>query len=185
MTSDAHRTAPPHLGAGAPFFGYYGINVWDRSGRCHLALETDFHRRPPAPEDRARVGLVDADDGSFTKLAETGAFNLQQGSMLHWIDAGHGEELTCNTWQDGRVVSHARALHGGATRTLEAPVAAVTADGRAALGLNYARMYHCRSVVGYANDTDPATLPIAPETTACTASTWPPGAPTSWSPTPR
>ena len=35
--------------------------------------------------------------------------------------------------------------------------------GRAALGLNYARMYHCRSVVGYANDRDPATLPIAPE----------------------
>ena len=159
------RIEPRRLTSGPAhhFFGYYGINVWDRSGRCHLALETDFHRRPPAPEDRARVGLVDADSGSFTALAETGAFNLQQGSMLHWIDASHGEELTYNTWQDGRVVSHARALHGGATRTLEAPVAAVTADGRAALGLNYARMYHCRSVVGYANDTDPATLPIAPE----------------------
>ena len=145
------------------FFGYYGINAWDRSGRHHLALETDFHRRPPTPEDRARVGLVDADSGSFTALAETGAFNLQQGSMLHWIDAGRGEELTYNTWQGERVVSHARALHGGATRTLEAPVAAVTGAGRAALGLNYARMYHCRSVVGYANDRDPATLPIAPE----------------------
>ena len=145
------------------FFGYYGINAWHRSGRHHLALETDFHHRPPAPEDRARVGLVDADSGSFTALAETGAFNLQQGSMLHWIDAGHGEELTYNTWQDERVVSHARALDGGAARTLEAPVAAVTGDGRAALGLNYARMYHCRSVVGYANDRDPATLPIAPE----------------------
>ena len=106
---------------------------------------------------------MDAENGSFTALAETGAFNLQQGSMLHWIDAGHGEELTYNTWQGERVVSHARALQGGATRTLEAPVAAVTGDGRAALGLNYARMYHCRSVVGYANDRDPATLPIAPE----------------------
>ena len=145
------------------FFGYYGINAWDRTGRHHLALETDFHRRPPAPEDRAPVGLVDAENGSFTALAETGAFNLQQGSMLHWIDAGRGEELTYNTWQGGRVVSHARALQGGATRTLEAPVAAVTGDGRAALGLNYARMYHCRSVVGYANHRDPATLPIAPE----------------------
>ena len=159
------RIEPRRLTSGPAhhFFGYYGINVWDRSGRRHLALETDFHRRPPVPEDRARVGLVDAEDGSFTKLTETGAFNLQQGSMLHWIEAGRGEELTCNTWQDGRVVSHARALHGGATRTLEAPVAAVTTDGRAALGLNYSRMYHCRSVVGYANDTDPATLPIAPE----------------------
>ena len=95
------------------FFGYYGISVWDRSGRRHLALETDFHRRPPVPEDRARVGLVDAEDCSFTALAATGAFNLQQGSMLHWIDAGHGEELTYNTWRGGRVVSQARALLGG------------------------------------------------------------------------
>ena len=58
--------------------------------------------------------MVDAEDGSFTALAETGVFNLQQGSMLHWIDAGHGEELTWNTWQDGWVVSHARALPGEA-----------------------------------------------------------------------
>ena len=145
------------------FFGYYGINVWDRSGRYHLALETDFHRRPPGPEDRARVGLVDAETGAFAAVAETGAFNLQQGSMMHWIDAGRGEELTYNAWQGRRVVSHARELTTGATRTLEAPVAAVSADGRQALGLNYARMYHCRSVVGYANETDPATLAVAPE----------------------
>ena len=159
------RIEPRRLTSGPAhhLFGYYGINVWDRSGRCHLALETDFHRRPPMPSDRARVGFVDGESGAFTALAETGAFNLQQGSMLHWIDAGHGEELTYNVWQGGRVVSHARALDGGAARTLEAPVAAVTGDGRAALGLNYARMYHCRSVVGYANDRDPATLPIAPE----------------------
>ena len=57
----------------------------------------------------------------------------------------------------------ARTLHGGDTRTLEAPVAAVTGDGRAALALNHARVYHCRSVVGYANDLDPTTPPIASE----------------------
>ena len=145
------------------FFGYYGINVWDRSGRHHLALESDFHRRPPTPADRARVGLVDLESGAFERIAETGAFNLQQGSMLHWIDAGRGEELTYNAWQGPRVVSHALHRATGATRTLQAPVAAVTADGRQALGLNYARMYHCRSVVGYANEQDPASLVLAPE----------------------
>lgn len=46
------RIEPRRLTSGPAhhFFGYYGINVWDRSGRCHLALETDFHRRPPAPD---------------------------------------------------------------------------------------------------------------------------------------
>ena len=146
------------------FFGYYGINPWDRSGRYHLALETDFHRRPPAPADRARVGLVDAAaSGAFEPLAETAAFNLQQGSMLHWIDAGRGEELTYNAWQGQRVVAHALQRGSGAGRVLQAAVAAVSPDGRQALGLNYARMYHCRSVVGYANDHDPAALGVAPE----------------------
>lgn len=79
------------------FFGYYGINAWDRGGRFHLALETDFHRRPPTPADRARVGLVDAAGGAFESLAETAAFNLQQGSMLHWIDAGRGETSPAST----------------------------------------------------------------------------------------
>ena len=31
------------------------------------------------------------------------------------------------------------------------------------MGLNYARMYHCRSVVGYANEMDPERLPLAPQ----------------------
>lgn len=145
------------------FFGYYGINAWDRGGRFHLALESDFHRRPPTPADRARVGLVDAAGGAFESLAETAAFNLQQGSMLHWIDAGRGEELTCNAWQGPRVVAHALPRAGGAARVLQAAVAAVSGDGRQALGLNYARMYHCRSVVGYANDQEPAALALAPE----------------------
>lgn len=155
---------PRRLTAGPAhhFFGYYGINPWDRSGRYHLALESDFHRRPPTPEDKARVGLVDAADGAFEPLAETAAFNLQQGAMLHWVDAGRGEELTYNTWQGRRVVAHALHRGSGATRTLQA-VAAVSPDGRQALGLNYARMYHCRSVVGYANDHDPAALAVAPE----------------------
>ena len=58
------------------FFGYYGVNPWDPSGRFHLALATDFHRRPPGPEDEAAVGLVDRESGEFTELSRTRAFNV-------------------------------------------------------------------------------------------------------------
>ena len=71
------------------FFGYYGINPWDRNFRYHLALETDFHRHVPTPTDIAQVGLVDKRSGDFTPVASTSAFNLQQlstiGMMIAWF----------------------------------------------------------------------------------------------------
>lgn len=145
------------------FFGYYGVNVWDSGARHHLALQTDFHRRPPQPEDEATVGLVDRETGAFAPYGRTRAFNLQQGSMMHWIDAGHGEELTYNVWRGDRVASLAVEKSSRAERPIDGAIAAVSADGRQAMGLRYDRMYHCRSVVGYANRTDPATLAVAPE----------------------
>ena len=145
------------------FFGYYGVNVWDSSGRHHLCLETDFHRRPPAPEDSAAVGLVDTQTGEFVRYAETRAFNLQQGSMLHWIDVGHGEEFTFNAWEGDRLLSRAVEWKTRTTRVIEGAIAAVSPDGCQAMGLDYGRMYHCRSVVGYANTMDPESLPVAPE----------------------
>ena len=43
--------------------------------------------------------------------------------MLHWIDAGHGEELTYNVWEGNRVVS----------RAVEKPTRAEVPAGRAGL----------------------------------------------------
>ncbi len=145
------------------FFGYYGINPWDRSLRRHLALETDFHKRRPTADDSAAVGLIDRQTNVFTPYAETSAFNLQQGSMMHWIDAGFGEEFTFNDWEGDKVVSRAVNLQTREMRTIQGAIAAKSPTNPVAIGLNYARMAHCRPVVGYANDMDPATLQNAPE----------------------
>ena len=70
------------------FFGYYGINPWDQSRTYHLALETEFHDYVPTATDIAKVGAVHRETGDFIPLASTSAFNLQQGSMMHWINVG-------------------------------------------------------------------------------------------------
>jgi len=145
------------------FFGYYGVNPWDRSLKNHLALETDFHDRRPRVGDKATVGLIDRETHEFKPYAVTEAFNLQQGSMMHWIDAGHGEEFTFNDWEGDRLVSRAVSPETGKVRTIEGAIAAVSPVEPVGVGLNFARMAHCRPVVGYANDIDPATLEIAPE----------------------
>jgi len=73
------------------FYGYYGIQAWDRTGRYHLALETEFHEHRPQADDLALVGLVDRLMGAFIPYNATPAFNLQQGSMMHWIQIERDE----------------------------------------------------------------------------------------------
>jgi len=133
------------------FFGYYGVDAWDPANQRHLALETDFDDHRPLSTDVAKVGLVDRDTGEFETLAETSAFNLQQGSMMHWIDAGFGAEFTYNDWEGNRVVSRTLNPETGERRTIDGAVAAISPTEPIGLGLNFARMAHCRPVVGYDN----------------------------------
>jgi len=148
---------------GHHFFGYYDINTWDNSLRYHLSLETNFHEHRPTPDDVASVGLIDSHTGEFIPYAKTSAFNLQQGSMMHWINAGSGEEFTFNDWQDGVVVSRAVNKDTRKIRTIQGAIAAISPSGPVAIGLNYARMSHCRPVVGYANNMDTKEITDTPE----------------------
>lgn len=144
-------------------FGYYGVDAWDPSLRHHLALEMDFDDHRPTVEDVAAVGLVDREKGAFAQFAKTSAFNLQQGSMMHWINAGFGAEFTFNDWADGALVSRAMNPETKSVRTLNSAIAAISPTEPIGVGLNFARMAHCRAVVGYANAIDPETLSEKPE----------------------
>ena len=141
------------------FFGYYGINPWDDSGEYHLALETDFHTYPPKTTDVANVGLVSRLTGVFNSYATTSAFNLQQGSMMHWI----GDEFTYNDWENGKLVSRILNIETRDVRTIQGAVAAISPIEPIGIGLNFQRMAICRSVVGYASQIDPSTIIPQPE----------------------
>ena len=158
------------IGSKHHFFGYYGINPWDPTSRYHLALETDFHTHRPLPEDVATVGLVDRDTHQFTPHAKTSAFNLQQGSMMHWIgniatdDSNRVDmEFTFNDWENGTLVSRALNPTTGAVRTIQGAIAAVSPTAPYAIGLNYGRMAHCRAVVGYATNSKSDNVEAQPE----------------------
>ena len=136
----------------------------------HLALETDFHTHRPLPEDTANVGLIDRDTHRFIRYARTNAFNLQQGSMMHWIDDiatkdsdGGTAEFTFNDWEDEKLVSRVVNASTGTIRTIQGAMAAVSPTAPIAIGLNYARMAHCRAVVGYATYSEPNDVEAQPE----------------------
>jgi hypothetical protein len=137
-TDDAHH-----------FFGYYGVNPYDASGRYHLALETDFQDHRPRCGEKARVGVIDGTTGQFETIGETQGFNFQQGAMLNWIYTARGEEVCYNDVQDGKLVTVLVHRKTGARRILEGGVSGVAAHKPLAIGLNYLRNFQCRKVVGY------------------------------------
>ena len=134
------------------FFGYYDISPWNKAQTKYLLLETDFHARACEKDDESDVCVVDTETGVVNPISRTRAFNLQQGSMLHWIDVGFGEEITHNDWEDGRLISRVINPDTGDQRTISGAIAGVSPVEPIAIGLNYARMRFCRRVVGYAND---------------------------------
>jgi len=137
------------------FFGYYGICPWNQSGRQLVCLECDAQDRMPRAGEAASIGLVDADSGRFTKVAETRAWNLQQGAMLHWNPCRGDEEIIYNDLVKGKIASVVLDIHSGAKRILPGPVSALSRDGKWALSLTYGRMGRLRKVVGYGAAEDP------------------------------
>jgi hypothetical protein len=146
------------------FFGYYDKCPWDSTGRYLLALEAGFMDRAPGSGDAATVGMVDlARERRWISLAETSAWNWQQGAMLQWLPAAPDRLIIYNMRLSDRFVSVIRDVGSGEARTLPRPVYAISRDGRSALTLNFSRVHHCRPGYGYEGVPDPWAEDPAPE----------------------
>ncbi|HSI82302.1 MAG TPA: hypothetical protein VK970_00890 [Candidatus Methylacidiphilales bacterium] len=136
------------------YFGYYDKSPWDPTGRYVLGMEAPFMDRPPRADDVAIVGMTDLQrGGEWIPLAETHAWNWQQGSMLQWL--GQSSRVIFNDRHDGpaprdsHLISRVLDVHSGETRTLDRPIYAVNRTGTAAVSLNFARLQHQRPGYGY------------------------------------
>lgn len=145
------------------FFGYYGICPWNQSGRRLVCLESDFQDHMPSEGEAAAVGLVDAETGQFHRVAETRAWNLQQGAMLHWNPLNPEDQIIYNDQRGGDIASVVLNVNSGRKRLLPRAVSAVSHNGKWALSLTYGRVGRLRKVVGYGGAKDPNPDDPAPE----------------------
>ena len=83
--------------------------------------------------------------------------------MMHWINAGFGAEFIFNDWEDRRPVSRALNPETGERRTIDGAVTVISPVEPIGIGLNFARMAHCRPAVEYANTRDPVSWATKPE----------------------
>ena len=128
------------------FFGYYDKSPWQPGGDLMLGHQIPFMDRQPTLDDLVTVGVIAPDEQRFEPLAQTRAWNWQQGAMLQWID---GQTVAFNVHEDefrARLLN----INDGTQRTLPRPLNFVSSDAKLALSCDYARLYATRPGYGYA-----------------------------------
>lgn len=131
------------------YFGYYDKLQFDLTGRYSLGLEVDFIDRPQTGDDVAVVGMVDLQNGNaWIPLAETRAWNWQQGCALQWLP-GSETQFIYNDLQGDRFVSVIYDIETKQNRVLPMPVYHIAPNGKYAVTLNFARVCRMRPGYGY------------------------------------
>ncbi|MFB6173291.1 MAG: TolB family protein [Halobacteriales archaeon] len=132
------------------FFGYYEKSPWNADESLLLAHETAFQDRRPAAEDAAGICLVEDGTGDVERVAETRAWDFQQGAMLQWLGPDRDRRFVFNDRGEEGFVARIHDVESGRVRTVEHPVYAVAPDGGTAFTLDYDRLDHTRPGYGYA-----------------------------------
>jgi hypothetical protein len=141
LTSDSEE----HLLA-----SYYGINSFDKSQKHLLVLRTDIKYSLPDENESATLGLLDIETSEFIPLAQTRAWNFQQGCMAHWLGTSPDSLIIYNDIRDSQYVSVIMNVHTKKEiKIIPYPVSAVSPDGKEAVSINFSRLRITRPDYGY------------------------------------
>lgn len=147
------------------WFGYYDKWQFDATDRYLLGMQVGFEHRSPTAQDEIRIGLIDLEDNDrWTDLGASSAWGWQQGCMLQWIP-NRSSEVIWNDRDNGQYVSRILNVETGETRTLPAPVYALSPDGTSAITTDFRRLNDTRPGYGYVGIPDPNAGVLAPEDT--------------------
>jgi hypothetical protein len=142
-------------GAGHYFYGYYDNPSWSGDDRFHLYTKVKFWDRLQIKEDAAELGIIDIQTKQPIPLAETTAWNFQQGTMLQWHPLAPNDEIIFNQQTNDGIKSVVMNVHTKQQRFLERPVVNVDPTGKYAFSVNFSRMYDFRPGYGYEGIPDP------------------------------
>ncbi len=137
------------------FKAYYDIQPWDARGRFFLCMESGFQDRPLTAEDALTLGMVEPASGQFIPLAQTRAWNFQQGCMPHWMPSAPDREIIYNDRIEGAFRAVVLNVHTKERRVLPLPIQAVSPDGKLGASLNFSRWGDWRTGYGYEGIPDP------------------------------
>lgn len=137
------------------FFGYFDKFATDENDGRILVHKVDFTARQPRLGDKALIGVIDLESRDFTPVAETPAWNWQQGSMLQWFSR---DSIMYNDLEGDTYVARIHNLATGARRTLSRPLYCLSPDRKWGLSLNFIRLDRERPGYGYSGLYDPTMI---------------------------
>lgn len=130
------------------FFGYYDKSPWDKNEEFILSLETGFIDHNPIKE-KADIVLINLKKKGSKKLAQTRAWNWQQGCMLQWMPPNYKKKIIYNDFRNDKFVSVILDINTSKRKIIPHPVYCVHPSGNYALSLNFSRLYDVRRSYGY------------------------------------
>jgi hypothetical protein len=141
--------------------GYYVLQPWDEDEQLFLCQRLPFGDRLPRASDAATVGVIDRDDGSFTPLGASTAWNYKLGTMPHWVP-GRKRTILYNTYEGDAYRARMTRVDDGSSELVDHPVFTVSRDGKYGYGHDYGRVHALRPGYGYGSHGGVASLDIAP-----------------------
>jgi hypothetical protein len=137
------------------YYGYYDNPAFDPGDERHLCNRVSFWDRLPLKDDVCELGIFDIKTGAWKKLAETSAFNFQQGCMLQWNPRNPAAGIIYNIREGDEYRAVIHNIETGKISTMPKAVANVSRDGKWGLSINMNRVYDFRPGYGYSGVKDP------------------------------
>jgi hypothetical protein len=128
--------------------GYYDKQPWSSDAKAILCHRAPFCDRFPELGEPCEIGVLE--DQTFRSLAQSHAWNWQQGAQLRWSLLTGEEALMFNDLDEhGKLVSRWIDLEGNETHRINDGVYVVTPDGRTGLTLSFGRLTRLRAEYGF------------------------------------
>jgi hypothetical protein len=135
------------------FFGFHDKCPWSPDDSRLLANQCSIPPRMPRSDDHVTVGYFTGEDfRNFKPVAQTNAWNWQQGCMLQWI--GGTNSFIFNDFDGASHVARIYDDAGKFVRTLPVPIAALSPSGDHTLSYSFERCHVYAPGYGYVNGKD-------------------------------
>lgn len=140
------------------YFGHVGTVPWNASGRYIVALRTEFQDRMPLAKEATEIVLIDTqNEYAVRPVAQTCAWNFQQGTMMYWNPDAPETQFFFNDRDPDTNKVFCVLFDIEAMKRLreyrfdDTPIgnSGVAQKGGYFLGINYGRLARLRPVTGY------------------------------------
>lgn len=137
------------------FFGYYDKSPWDISNRYMLCMKAKDTSKNVAPKNKLEILLIDTESNNkYKKIAESRAWNVQQGCMAQWLGPKYDKKIIYNDFRNDKFCSIILDVFNKKETVINMPVYSVSSNGKFGLTLDFSRLHRMRPGYGYSNIED-------------------------------